>query len=578
MMHRSRTFRVAYIASVLLLVVPLVGLSSFRTVGLQSQEPPAFGQQPLPQYNPRLVPVPVVPAPGQMAPAPTYPQQQFGPAQPQYGAPQPPVWGNRQPPVASPQPAWGNGQQPSDGAQPQWGNTQPMPRGPQLPVGLPEILAPLVKISIRVAECSPAGQSIEYVICVENCSPVPAHNVLVRNPLPANARFRFAVPDPVEVSPDIVWVLGTLNSGCTKEIKLFLMPTDNCDVTNCARVQFEHGQCVVTRLTKGPPGAPPSVPSPGTELPKGQQQPKGTESPKNQKPPRVLQPDDKSDLRLEVIGPVTHQANTPAKYHITLINNGNVAATRVLITAYLPDKSEQVESSHGGRFHHNEVAWLFIEDPLLPKEKRTVTVSFKSEMLGEFCLRATALADEGQGPSQRTISAEGKHCTTFIGASAMLLEMIDTRDPVEVGGETSYHITVTNQGSVDLTRIYVLALLPPELKFSRATGPTKVPTADKLLPPERERGGQPLPFDVLETLKPGEKQVFQIFATAIKVGDARFKVVVNADQLTGGPVMEEESTNIFREDNPPPPTPPAGGIGLSRVSQRQAGDKVTCGS
>ncbi len=35
----------------------------------------------------------------------------------------------------------------------------------------------------------------------------------------------------------------------------------------------------------------------------------------------------------------------------------------------------------------------------------------------------------------------------------------------------------------------------------------------------------------------------------MRAGDARWRTVLTADQLTGGPVTEEESTTIFREDD-----------------------------
>src|SRR5262245_47599850 len=55
---------------------------------------------------------------------------------------------------------------------------------------------PVVKIMVRVPACSDPGSAIKYVICIENCSTAEAHHVIVKNPLPDNAKFVKADPAP----------------------------------------------------------------------------------------------------------------------------------------------------------------------------------------------------------------------------------------------------------------------------------------------------------------------------------------------------------------------------------------------
>ena len=66
---------------------------------------------------------------------------------------------------------------------------------------------------------------------------------------------------------------------------------------------------------------------------------------------------------------------------------------------------------------------------------------------------------------------EEAQAATFQGASALLVELVDTQDPVDVGAQTSYVITVKNQGMVPVTNIQVKALVPPEMRVMRARGP-----------------------------------------------------------------------------------------------------------
>jgi hypothetical protein len=80
-----------------------------------------------------------------------------------------------------------------------------------------------------------------------------------------------------------------------------------------------------------------------------------------------------------------------------------------------------------------------------------------------------------------------------------------------------------------------------------AKGPTTAP--DKLPAPGAD--GQLVAFAPLEQLKPGEKLTYEILVKAVKAGDARLRVTLTAAELSvGGPVMEEESTLVFREDDP----------------------------
>src|SRR5439155_10316468 len=118
---------------------------------------------------------------------------------------------------------------------------------------------------------------------------------------------------------------------------------------------------------------------------------------------------------------------------------------------------------------------------------------YRMPMAGEFCLKATALPETGG-------RAEAELCTQFEGVSALHLEAVDTKDPVEVGGATSYRITLTNQGTASLTNINVKALVPPEMATLRATGPTAAP--DKL--PAAQEDGQVVQFAPLKELKAGE--------------------------------------------------------------------------
>jgi uncharacterized repeat protein (TIGR01451 family) len=390
----------------------------------------------------------------------------------------------------------------------------PLPLAPEPP----DPPVPVVTLRVRVVACAAPGEEIEYRICVENTSPVPAHHVLVRNPLPAHTRLVRAEPAPTTKEPDLQWYLGTLPGLACKEIVLTLQPIGTDDVKSCARVQYEHGQCVCIRIAGAAPAAPglPGAPPPEKVIPP----PKG-----------------KAKLALQIKGPEQRLVTEAATFTLTVTNPGDGAATNVLVNAALPDKIDFVSASAGGHQLVNSVAWLL--GTLEAGASRTVELTVKAKAPGKYCVQAQALADND-------VSAKAEACTVFKkGASAVLLRMEDTKDPVAVGEETSYLIVVLNQGEVPVTNIRIKATVPKEMEFVRATGPTDYRKGDLV------KQGQVFLFAPVASLPPGEKASYEVFTRGLRPGDVRFRVELTADQLQGGgPVREEESTMLFQDDDP----------------------------
>ena len=137
--------------------------------------------------------------------------------------------------------------------------------------------------------------------------------------------------------------------------------------------------------------------------------------------------------------------------------------------------------------------------------------------------------------SARAVCAEAKAeaATTIKGIPAILLEVIDVEDPIEVGTNVTYVITVTNQGSADGTNIIVQCVLPEEQDFVSAQGPTKHTAKEKTLS-----------FAPLPSLDPKAKAIYNMIVKGTKAGDVRFRVTLNSDQIDK-PVEETESTHIY---------------------------------
>lgn len=346
---------------------------------------------------------------------------------------------------------------------------------------------PVVALRVRVPATAADNQELEYHLCVENCSEAAAHHVLVRNPLPANARFVRATPEPSAKEPELLWRLGTLPAGARRDITLILAPTGPGEVHDCARVQFEHGQCVCTKVVGTP------------------------------------------QVALTKTGPERRYVNRAATYRITVRNPGGEPLANVVVSDPLPDRAKFIRAGGNGRLENNVVRWRLGE--LAPGASRTFDLVLAAGGSGRVCNQATATADGGA-------TARADACTEFVGVPGLLMEVVDTDDPVEVGGETAYAITVLNQGTEAATRVVVTAEVPTQMTLVRATGPA-----------EYRQDGAKVVFAPL-TLQARQEARFRITVKALQAGDVRFRAELTADQLTGGPVRQEESTTIYRPDRP----------------------------
>jgi len=388
----------------------------------------------------------------------------------------------------------------------------------------PDPPAPVVTVRVRVPGCAKAGEEVEYRILVENCSSAAAHHVLIRNPLPANARFVRASPEPHRRAPELQWDLGTMQGGARCEIVLVLRATSGADLTNCTRVQFEHGECVTTRIAGSAPVAP-----------KGP----STKEPSTKEPPSI--PGGKAKLGLTMSGPEQQFINIPAQYFITVKNVGTAPATNVLIADKLPDGTTFVRADQNGQFAEGQVAWIV--GTLEAGTSKTVELVLRAKGAGKICNKARVEADGG-------LKAEAEACTIFKGASALLLEMVDRKDPIPVGGDTSYPIMVLNQGHLPVKNIRIKAFISPAMKLVKADGPTKYQVGSKT--PD---GYQVLIFEPLPGLEVGAKVEYEVYVQAVRPADARFKIEMSADYQEAGPVRQEESTTIFPENGNAPRRP-----------------------
>ncbi|MEM1167410.1 MAG: CARDB domain-containing protein [Planctomycetota bacterium] len=213
--------------------------------------------------------------------------------------------------------------------------------------------------------------------------------------------------------------------------------------------------------------------------------------------------------------------NSTFEFTVTNVGNGPARDANVTISG---SGGSFVRASSGGTA--TGTGANFALGTLEPNQSRTVSVTYVSSAAGTVSASANASAYCADAASTR--------CTTeYEGIPAILLEMVDNPDPVEVGTQTTYTVTVTNQGSAPDTNIRVEMTLPAELSFVSGGGATAVSSR-----------GQAITFAPVASLAPGARVTWTVDVRATAAGNVRTAVQMTSDQFVE-PVNETEATNLY---------------------------------
>ncbi|MCA9303596.1 MAG: DUF11 domain-containing protein [Phycisphaerales bacterium] len=211
-------------------------------------------------------------------------------------------------------------------------------------------------------------------------------------------------------------------------------------------------------------------------------------------------------------------------YNYTMTNTGNGAAASSTASASIPAGTTLVSASNGGQVSGSNVVWNLGD--IAPGATREFSMVVRAAVAGDYVSTVNGNASCAATASDR--------CSTPVeGIPAILLEVVDIEDPIEVGSNTTYVITVTNQGTAPDRNIRVVCDLPGQESFVSGTGSTAVSAS-----------GQKVSFAPVPVLAPGAQVSWRIIIKANAAGDVRFATEMTSDQLTS-PVNETEATRLY---------------------------------
>jgi len=214
-------------------------------------------------------------------------------------------------------------------------------------------------------------------------------------------------------------------------------------------------------------------------------------------------------------------------YEITVRNTGDGASANTMLSAGLPAGAQFVRASDGGNASSGGASWSL--GTLAANANKTVTVVARPSTMGAN--RATASV---QGTCAPAVS--GNCETQMVGIPALLLDGVDSPDPIQVGETTTYTLVITNQGSAPLTGVKLVCTMDEDgtAEFVSAGG-AGVGTAR----------GRTITFTPIPRLEPKAKATYSVVVRAAKEGQSSLRAEASSNEITD-PLIKAETTNFYR--------------------------------
>jgi uncharacterized repeat protein (TIGR01451 family) len=437
----------------------------------------------------------------------------------------------------------------------------------------------------------PLGRPYDYEIRVTNITDHDLYDVAVHEFLDEGAALNHAEPAPASSTPRIArWDFGTLAPGQKVTIRLNATPATTGELANRCQIDYRSlvgGTVMVVEPKLALESAVPAqglvdetvgvrltVRNPGTgdasgvvitgELPEGVQTDQGQSAVRidvgtlpaggakeyvvNVKGLRtgafVLKASASSgeglaaetgpvalefrrpQLELDAQAPADWIIDRPLVCALKLRNKGDGEARSTRVEVELPAGLHYVGASEGVEVAGTRLAWNL--GALAAGQEHTLELRVTAAQPGEIELGAKATAEFAEA-----VAAVMK--TRLVGVPALGLEVVDNEDPIAVGGEVTYTITVKNLGSAADRNVKLECMLEEGMALVDAEGATK----------REEAEGRSIPFMSLDTLEANGTAVWKVKVKAEKAGDFRFRASLTSGQMER-PVGETEATRFYQ--------------------------------
>jgi uncharacterized repeat protein (TIGR01451 family) len=435
------------------------------------------------------------------------------------------------------------------------------------------------------------GKPAKFVLRVRNIGGRQAEDVTVRDEVPKGTRLISTTPRADNDASHLVWQLGTLSAGEERTVEMQVMPTAEGEIGSAAMVSFATQASAKTLCTM--PQLAIRMTAPSEVMIGGEQHVKielhnpGTGDATGvmvyENVPQELRHAAGSSLEFEIgtlragetrqlelilsaekagkvinaltaradgniqveqqvefevvapalqvslDGPSRRYLERPATYQVNVENPGTAVAKDVELVTKLPKGMRFVRANNLGQYDAatHAVYWSLAELP--QGERGSVELVAMPVQPGEQTL-------EVEGHAQQGLEDQTSQQILIEGLAAIMFEVRDAVDPIEVGGETSYEIRVVNQGTKAATNVQVIVGLPSGIRATAADSESRYAIQ-----------ATGVVFEPIAQLAPKADAVFRVQVQGVQAGDQRVTVEVNSDDFDQ-PIRREESTRVFGDE------------------------------
>jgi uncharacterized repeat protein (TIGR01451 family) len=434
------------------------------------------------------------------------------------------------------------------------------------------------------------GQECECGLVVKNTGNIAASQVELSAEFPESVRLVSADPQPIDVESRLTWKFDELSPGAERVVKVVMIPSTPGKIDTFAEVRFSGA--ARTSLTVAEPllevtvegpqrvliGEPASqtvtVKNPGSGIATNVQVeaviPAGLEHARGERlvmDVGSLNPGENRSVRLalaaiqggkqvvqvqaradgdlvrnitselhvvaptlvaEIDGPGLRYLGRPAVYTLKVRNEGEVNVENVRVMHKMPEGFEVLDTDRGAQFDRPNRLVNWFVGRLAAGQAAEMKLTVRPDQIGSFThfIRAT---------SEHGAIADAQFTTSVEGTPSLAMEIRDLDDPVEVGLETAYEITVKNEGSAPARSVSLTCEIPPSMDVINAQGPV-----DCIKQPDL------VSFNPVVELAPGNSITYRVHIRGNVVGHHRLRARLSSES-NPEPVAADEVTRFYGE-------------------------------
>lgn len=433
------------------------------------------------------------------------------------------------------------------------------------------------------------GQECKCGLVVKNSGKMPAKDIVVEAFLPKTVRLVHADPIPSDTRDHLTWAFDHLEAGAERTMEITLIPVRRGDLSTTATVRFSGvatanfkveepqlavaiagpkevvvGDTTTQMITVSNSGTGvahevvvhASIPDglehqrgKNVELSIGSLGPGETReirlplaakaggnavvkieargenlSQKTQTTITVAAP----KLKVDVAGPSLRYVNRNAQYTVTVTNDGVAATDNVSVMHLIPAGFEFVKADRGGKFDESTSSVKWFVGRLEAGQSLQVAADLSARKIGSYQHHVQASGEGG------TIAA-ARLDSKVDGASALVMEVSDLADPIEIGTQTAYEIRIRNDGSKAAQNLKLVCELPKGVELIDTEGPS----AHKVVKDVLE-------FAAIGELPVGGKVTYRVKVNGKVAGNLRLRAKLTSNAIPE-PLVVEELTRFYAD-------------------------------